>query len=160
VTLVGAPEPPSMLPSNSLSADSVARLVSAATVEATLVVEPLVELALLLVLVLAGPLAAATPLPAPEAALYAPRTLYRPEAWLLPTLPMDMMPPIGTAGARAIGRSWKNLKKVFRRLFSRERRCAGCSVLPRQPWNWSRRSARGLSVEAETNPINQSLTSV
>jgi hypothetical protein len=44
VTLLDAPEPPSRLSSNSLSPDSVARLVSAATVEATLPVELAVEL--------------------------------------------------------------------------------------------------------------------
>lgn len=43
-----APEPPSRLPSNSLLADSVARLVSAATVEAMLA-ELAVELEVLLV---------------------------------------------------------------------------------------------------------------
>jgi hypothetical protein len=39
VTLLEAPEPPPRLPSNWLLADSVARLVSAATVEARLAVE-------------------------------------------------------------------------------------------------------------------------
>jgi len=43
VTLLEAPEPPSRLPSNSLSPDSVIRLVSAATVDATVAVELAVE---------------------------------------------------------------------------------------------------------------------
>jgi len=48
VTLLEAPDPPSRLSSNSLSPDSVARLVSAATVETTLVAELAVELEVLL----------------------------------------------------------------------------------------------------------------
>ena len=50
MTLLEAPEPASRLPSNSLFADSVARLVSAATVEAMLAVELAVELDVLLAL--------------------------------------------------------------------------------------------------------------
>jgi hypothetical protein len=79
VTLLEAPEPVSRLPSNSLLADSVARLVSAATVEA----------------VLAGVLAGVA------------------EAWLLLTLPIDIMAPIAIAGIRGIGRCPKNLRRVF-----------------------------------------------
>jgi len=76
VTLLEAPEPPPRLPSNSLLADSVARLVSAATVEAMLAAGLAVELEVLLepAAVLAG-IAAAT------------------EAWLLPMLPIDIMGP-------------------------------------------------------------------
>ena len=43
MTLLEAPEPPSRTPSSSLLADSVARLVSASTVEAMPAVEPAVE---------------------------------------------------------------------------------------------------------------------
>jgi hypothetical protein len=50
VTLLEAPELASRLPSNSLFADSVARLVSAASVDAMLDVELAVELDVLLVL--------------------------------------------------------------------------------------------------------------
>lgn len=73
MTLLEAPEPPSRLPSNSLLADSVARLVSAATVEtmlaAGLAVEP-------------GALLEPAAVPAGVAA-----------AWLLPMLPIDIMGP-------------------------------------------------------------------
>jgi hypothetical protein len=48
VTLLEAPEPPPRLPSNSLLVDSVARLVSAATVEAMLAAGLAVELEVLL----------------------------------------------------------------------------------------------------------------
>jgi len=48
--LLEAPDPPSRLPSNSLSPDSVTRLVSAATVEAKFSVEFAVELEVPLVL--------------------------------------------------------------------------------------------------------------
>jgi hypothetical protein len=78
VTLLEAPEPPSRLPSISLLADSVARLVSAATVEAVLAVKLAVELGL--------------------------------KAWLLLTLPIDIMAPIATGGIRAIGQDSKNLR--------------------------------------------------
>jgi hypothetical protein len=75
VTLLEAPEPPSRLLSNSLSPDSVARLVSAATVEATVDVELAVELEALGVL-----LAAAATVFCAEAALDALNRLYRAEA--------------------------------------------------------------------------------
>jgi len=84
VTLLEAPEPPSRLPSNSLLADSVARLVSAAIVEAMLV-----EVLLVLAAVLAGVA----------------------EAWLLLMPPIDIMAPIVTAGIRAIGRNLNNLRR-------------------------------------------------
>jgi hypothetical protein len=77
VTLLEAPEPPSRPVSNSLSPDSVARLVSAATVEVTLAVEVELE-----VLVLAPVLA--------EVAA----------AWLLLILPIDIMTSIAAAGIR------------------------------------------------------------
>jgi hypothetical protein len=93
VTLLEAPEAPSRLPSSSLSADSVARLVSAATVEATFAGRFTAELALPLVLAAA----------LGEAA--------RPAAWLLLTLPTDKMTPIGTATAPLIGREAKNLRR-------------------------------------------------
>ena len=51
VTLLEAPDPASRLPSNWLSADSLARLVSAATVETMLAVAPAVELELLVLAV-------------------------------------------------------------------------------------------------------------
>jgi len=89
VTLLEAPEPPSRLPSNSLLADSLARLVSAATVEAVLAVELAVELELLLAL--------ATELAGVAA------------AWLLLMLPIDITVPIATAGIRDIGRDSWNL---------------------------------------------------
>jgi hypothetical protein len=89
VTLLEAPEPPFRPASNSLLPDSVARLVSAATVDATLAAEVAVELD--------APLAAAVVTPATEfcaeAALDALKRLDRTEAWLLPTLPIDIMPP-------------------------------------------------------------------
>ena len=83
MTLLEAPKPPSRLPSNSLLADSLARLVSAAIVEAALAVKLVVELEVLLALaaVLAGVAA----------------------AWLL-MLPIVIMVPIATAGIRGIGR--------------------------------------------------------
>ncbi len=71
MTLLEAPEPPFRLLSNSLSPDSVARLVSAATVEARLDVEPAVEFEV--ALVLAAVLAAVD---AAEAALDPLRRLY------------------------------------------------------------------------------------
>ena len=94
MTLLEAPELPSRLPSNSLSPDSVARLVSAATVEATLAVKLTMELGVLPVL--AGVLAevAAATVPVAEAALEALKRLDRAEAWLLLlTLPIDIMTP-------------------------------------------------------------------
>ena len=92
---------------------AVARLVSAATVEATLAVELAVELAVLFVpaAVVAG-VAAATVFAA-EAALDALKRLYTAEAWLLLTLPIDIMAPTATAGIRAIGRDSKNLRSIF-----------------------------------------------
>lgn len=75
--MLEAPEPPSRPVSNSLSPDSVARLVSAATVEVTLAVEVELE-----VLVLAPVLA--------EVAA----------AWLLLILPIDIMTSIAAAGIR------------------------------------------------------------
>jgi hypothetical protein len=78
VTLLEAPELPSRLPSNSLLVDSVARLVSAATVEAVFV-----EVLLVLADVLTGVA----------------------EAWLLLTLPIDIIAPIVTVGIRGIGRN-------------------------------------------------------
>jgi hypothetical protein len=35
------------------------------------------------------------------------------EAWLLLTLPIDIMVPIATAPIRAIGRGSKNLRRIF-----------------------------------------------
>ena len=93
MTLLEAPEPPSRLPSNSLLADSVARLVSAAIVEAVFAVELAFELEVLLVL-------------AVVLAVVAPVTA---EAWLLLTLPIDIMVPSAADGIRAIGRDSKNL---------------------------------------------------
>ena len=78
MTLLEAPELPSRLPSNSLLVDSVARLVSAATVEAVFV-----EVLLVLADVLTGVA----------------------EAWLLLTLPIDIIAPIVTVGIRGIGRN-------------------------------------------------------
>jgi hypothetical protein len=96
VTLLEAPKPPSMLPSNSLLADSLARPVSAATVEAVLAVKLAVEFEVLLAL-------AATVFSA-EAALDALKRLDTAVAWLLLMLPIDIMAPTATAGIRAIGR--------------------------------------------------------
>jgi len=112
VTLLEAPEPPSRLPSNSLSPDSVARLVSAATIEATLAVEPAVEPEVLLVLAVVLAAVAAAAVLAAEAALDALKRLYRAEVWLLPTLPIDIMTSIVTARTRAIGRNSRNLSGV------------------------------------------------
>lgn len=75
VTLLGAPEPPSRLPSSSLSVDSVARLVSAAMVEATFAAEPAVGPAALLPVGGALPDVGAPAVLAAEAALGAPRRL-------------------------------------------------------------------------------------
>jgi hypothetical protein len=71
-------------------ADSVARLVSAAIVEATLAAEPAFELG--------APLVVAA-------------VLTGTEAWLLPTLPIDIMAPISAAGIRGIGRDLHNLSR-------------------------------------------------
>jgi hypothetical protein len=73
VTLLDAPEPPPRPASNSLLADSVARLVSAATVEVRLAAEPVAEL---------------DPLPALVAVLGGFAT-----AWLLLMLPIDIIVP-------------------------------------------------------------------
>jgi hypothetical protein len=76
VTLLEAPEPPSRLPSNSLSLDAVARLVSAATVDAVLAAELAIELEL--PPALAAALAAAVvAVFSADAALAAPKRLYR-----------------------------------------------------------------------------------
>jgi hypothetical protein len=107
VTLLGAPEAPFKLLSNSLSFDSVARLVSAATVEATFAIWLAAELEGLLAPAMVA-VAAATVFCA-EAALDALKRLDRAEAWLLLTLPIDIMPPIAAAGSIAIGRDSKNL---------------------------------------------------
>ena len=77
MTLLEAPEPPSRLPSNSLSLDSLARLVSAAIADAALAVELAVELEPLTAL---APAVAAAAVFAAEAALDALRRLYRAEA--------------------------------------------------------------------------------
>jgi hypothetical protein len=112
VTLLEAPEPPSRLPSNSLLADSVARLVSAATVEATLAVELAVELEVPLALAPVLAKVAAATVFAAEDALDALKRLDRAEAWLL-TLPIDIMTLIATAGIRGIGRDSVNLREDF-----------------------------------------------
>jgi hypothetical protein len=80
VTPLDAPELPSRLPSISLLADAVARLVSAATVDTSLAVRLALGLEALLVLgvVVAG--VAAT--------------------WLLLMLPIDIMASIATCGTR------------------------------------------------------------
>jgi hypothetical protein len=91
VTLLEAPEPTSRLPSNSLFADSVARLVSAATVEAVLAVELAVELEVLLVLAAALAGVAAATVFCADAALDALKRLDTAEAWLLLMLPIDIM---------------------------------------------------------------------
>jgi hypothetical protein len=83
--LLEAPELPPNVPSNSLLADSLARLVRAATVEVRFAVTLAVELA-------AGLAGAA-------------------EAWLLLTLPIDIMAPIATAGIRVIGRDSISLRR-------------------------------------------------
>ncbi|MGD0493437.1 MAG: hypothetical protein ABSC32_18020 [Steroidobacteraceae bacterium] len=89
MTLLDAPELPSKLLINSLSPVSVARLVSAATVDATLVeVLPAPAPAL-------AEVAAATVFCA-EAALDALKRLDRAEAELLLTLPIDIITPIAT----------------------------------------------------------------
>ena len=105
MTLFDAAEPPFRLPSNSLSPDSVTRLVNAATVEATLAVELALEFESLL-----APPAAAAAVVCAEAALDALKRLYSAEVWLLPILPIDIMTSIATARIRAIGRKWHNLR--------------------------------------------------
>ncbi len=110
MTLLEAPEPPSRLPSNSLLPDSITRLVSAATVEPTPAVELAVEFEVLLVLVAVPAGVAAATVFAAEAALDALKRLYRAEAWLLPTLAIDIMTPIAAAGTRGIGGNSKNFR--------------------------------------------------
>jgi hypothetical protein len=89
VTLLDAPEPPSRVPSNSLSPDSVARLVSAATVAARLAVELGLE-----VLLAATPAAlAAAAVFSADAALDALRRLDRADTCPLLMLPIDIMNP-------------------------------------------------------------------
>jgi hypothetical protein len=118
VTLLEAPEPPARLPSNSLSPESIARLVSAATVEATLAVELAVEPEVLPVrAAVPAALAAATVL-AVEAAVEALNRPYRAEAWLLLlTLPIDIRLPVATAGIKVVDRDSQN--------FSARRHVAG-----------------------------------
>jgi hypothetical protein len=74
----------------------VARFVSAAMVEAKFAAELVVELEAL-------PVVAADTELAAEAALDAFRRLDRAEAWLLLTLPIDIVTPVNTAGSNAIG---------------------------------------------------------
>lgn len=83
----------------------MARLVSAATVEARLAAEPAVEFDPLL-----EPASAAAVFSA--AALDALKRLYRDEVWLLLTLPIDIVTPIAIARSRAIGRDLRNLRGV------------------------------------------------
>ena len=80
MTLLEAPGPPFRLPSNSLLADSVARLISAATVEATPDVSPAVELEVLLALAPVPAAVAAAALFCAEAALDALKRLDSAEA--------------------------------------------------------------------------------
>jgi hypothetical protein len=110
VTLLDAPEAPFRLLSNSLSFDSVARLVNAATVEATFAVWLAAELEGLLAPAVVA-VAAATVFCA-EAALDALKRLDRAEAWLLLMLSIDIMLPIAAAGSIAIGRDSKNLSRT------------------------------------------------
>jgi hypothetical protein len=100
--LLEAPDPASRLPSNSLLADSAARLVSAATVETMLAVELTVELDMLLELA-AVPEFAATR--------------------LLLTLPIDIMIPIATAAIWVIGRDLRNLRTITRPAAAASQRC-------------------------------------
>jgi hypothetical protein len=81
-TLLEAPEPPPMLPSNSLFVEATARLVSAAAVEAAVGVEALAA------------------------------ELKAPLSGLLPMLPIDIIIPNATPGIRAIGRPRKNLRGI------------------------------------------------
>jgi len=74
VTLLDAPEPPPMLPSNSLFVEAIARLLSAAAVEAAVGVDALAA------------------------------ELEAPLSGLLPMLPIDIIIPSATSGTRAIGR--------------------------------------------------------
>jgi hypothetical protein len=92
VTLLEALEFPPKLLSNSLSPDSVTRLVSAATVDAKLVEEPVPELWLPLVPAVAALEAAvAAAVFWADAALDALKRADRAEALLLPILPIDIM---------------------------------------------------------------------
>ena len=90
MTLLEALEFAPKLLSNSLSPDSVTRLVSAATVDAKLVEEPVPELWLPLVPAVAALEAAAAVFWA-DAALDALKRADRAEALLLPILPIDIM---------------------------------------------------------------------
>jgi hypothetical protein len=83
-TLLEAPEPPPMLPSNSLFVEAIARLLSAAAVEAAVGVEAL-----------------------------APK-LEAPLGGLLPMLPIDIIIPNAALRIRAIGRPPKNLRGAAR----------------------------------------------
>lgn len=89
MTLLEAPAPPAKRPSNSLLADAVARLVSAATAETALAVEPPADG---VALPLAAVPAAATVFAA-EAALAVLKRVDSAEAWALLRLPIDMMTP-------------------------------------------------------------------
>ncbi len=110
VTLLDALEPPFNPASNSLLPDSVAKVVSAATVEATLAVELAATLAVLL-----APLAedAAAAVFCAEAAPVALNRLDNNEDCPLPMLPIDIMIPPADPGHRVIGRHSKNLKPTF-----------------------------------------------
>jgi hypothetical protein len=90
----------------------VTRLVSAATVDATVAVEPTVEGEALLAVAPVLAAVAAAAVFAADAALDALKRLYRAEVWLLPTLPIDIMTSMATARTRAVGRSSKNLSGV------------------------------------------------
>jgi hypothetical protein len=141
VTLLDAPEPPSRVPSNSLSPDSVARLVSAATVAARLAVELGLE-----VLLAATPAAlAAAAVFSADAALDALRRLDRAEAWPLLMLPIDIVTPIASAGTRAIGRDSQNLRRLDRlppageRITQKQVAAGASSVRERAPARIARR---------------------
>jgi len=113
VTLLEALEFPSKLLSNSLSPDSLTRLVSAATVDAKLVEEPALEPAPPLVPA-AAPLeaAAAAAVFCAEAALDALKRADRAEALVLPILPIDIMASVANSGIRCIGRGTENLRSM------------------------------------------------
>jgi hypothetical protein len=100
-TLLEAPEPASMFPSSSLLVEAIARLVSAAAVDAAVAVEFAAEPEA--PLALAAEVAAATVFCA-DAALEALNRLESAEAWLLPMLPIDIIIPIAASGIRGIGR--------------------------------------------------------
>jgi hypothetical protein len=99
VTLLDAPEPPFKLASNSLLPDAVARVVSAATVEATLAVELAATVAVLLAPAAAGEAAFCA-----EAALAALKRLDSTDDCPLPMLPIDIMFPSANPVILVIGR--------------------------------------------------------